>query len=416
MRSLRPIRVSAILILFTLGMTLTGCLGSDGSPSSSGDQSSGGDGGGGDGGRADNAGGDGGDGGDGGGDGGITEPTGLPVLGNFSHSTDNVLVTVVADAGSGLNAPRDLDFHPDDPYQLWVVNYGDLSVTIHSDVASDQIDTVKRSDPLMGGTHFLANPSSIAFGNNGFFATCHETDQVTQPNTPADFMGPTLWTSDLSIFDAAHGGHYDMLHNSPLGMGIAWESDNTYWVFDGAHNSLTRYAFNRDHGPGGADHSDGVVARYVEGQVSRVPLVSAGMQYDFRSELLYVADPGNGRIATLNTASGTRGGFVGPNYDGTDQYEVNDAVLTTLIDGEDFDLRTPSGLYIHDGHIYVSDNDTSIVHAFDMQGNQVDWLQLDVPGGSLQGLVVDRSGNLYVIDSPGSRIIRVMPLGSEPME
>ena len=78
-------------------------------------------------------------------------------------------------------------------------------------------------------------------------------------------------------------------------MGIAWEKDNVYWVFDGYHSSITRYDFNEDHGPGGTVHDDGTVSRYVEGKVKRVANVVSHMEMDRESNLLYVADTGNNR-------------------------------------------------------------------------------------------------------------------------
>jgi hypothetical protein len=54
----------------------------------------------------------------------------------------------------------------------------------------------------MGGTHFMAEPAALAFGAPGWLATAQEQDQPTQPDTPVDFMGPTLWTADSGIFNA----------------------------------------------------------------------------------------------------------------------------------------------------------------------------------------------------------------------
>ena len=98
-----------------------------------------------------------------------------------------------------------------------------------------------------------------------------------------------------------------MLHNSPNAAGIAWEKDNAYWVFDGMHGSLTRYDFNSDHGPGGTNHRDGIVARFVEGKVSHEPGVPSHMVYRADTLQLYVADTGNSRIAILETSTGNIG-------------------------------------------------------------------------------------------------------------
>ena len=67
-------------------------------------------------------------------------------------------------------------------------------------------------------------------------ATSHDSvndqPQLTG-NAPSDFMGPTLWTSNINTFSGSgpyHRGHYDMLHNSPNGKGIAWDEGNAYWL------------------------------------------------------------------------------------------------------------------------------------------------------------------------------------------
>ena len=62
--------------------------------------------------------------------------------------------------------------------------------------------------------------------------------------------------------------HTDMLHESPLCMGIAHDHAavsrgpqggtgyrNVYWAFDGGHRQLVRFDFESDHGPGSIDHS-----------------------------------------------------------------------------------------------------------------------------------------------------------------
>ena len=48
--------------------------------------------------------------------------------------------------------------------------------------------------------------------------------------------------------------HYDMLHESPLCMGIAHDPEvatpfgNVYWAFDGLNGTLMRYDFQEPHG------------------------------------------------------------------------------------------------------------------------------------------------------------------------
>jgi hypothetical protein len=337
-------------------------------------------------------------------------PTGLAVLGGGTHSADAVEVVVIATEADELATPRDLAFRPDADHELWVVNFANHSTTILFGAGSPTQMASRRSGP--GSEHFLSKPSCIAFGAPGTMATAHEEDEVTQPTTPADFMGPVLWTTDLTDFDAGHHGHLDMLHNSPNAVGIAWEDANVYWVFDGYHSSITRYDFHMDHGLGGEDHTDGEVYRHVEGQVGYVEGVASHMELDRASGLLYIADSGNNRIALLDTFTGTPTTPITPNYDGSTQFMMEGSVLTTLVDGATAELTTPSGLALRDGTLYVTDNATSRITAFDLGGQRIDWLDLAsmVPPGGLQGIELDPEGRIYVIDTPGNRILRIAPL------
>lgn len=334
----------------------------------------------------------------------------IPALGNGSHSIDDVVVEEWLTTEDGLVAPKDLAISPERPDQLWVVNQGDDSVVIALGLGTEDEVVVKRAGE--GNTHFLASPAGIAFGQPGFLATCQETDEKTQISTPADFMGPTLWLSDAVEFDAGTRSHMDMLHNSPNGAGIAWQEDNTYWVFDGYHESLTRYAFNEPHEPGGTDHSDGDVARFVEGQVSYEPGVPSNLFYEPETGQLFVADTGNGRVAVLDTTTGQEGDRIGPNYDGTKQYRVDGASLTTFVDSKTAaELQRPSGLVMGDGVLYVADNETSFIFAFNPGGELLDWLDLSslVPAGALLSLEVEASGNLLLIDQEQERVLRLSP-------
>lgn len=54
-------------------------------------------------------------------------------------------------------------------------------------------------------------------------------------------------------------------------MGIEWEEDNVFWVYDGYNKNIVRcMIFGEDHGPGNDDHSDGIVHRYTEIAVNRI--------------------------------------------------------------------------------------------------------------------------------------------------
>ena len=342
------------------------------------------------------------------GDTGDTGPTGLAVLGAGSNSLSAVLVDTFATSDDGLNTPRDVEFNPESG-NLWVANYVDDSIVILENPGSDDQTSVKWGDNS-DANHFLAKPSALAFNDQGGVATIHEEDEKTQGNaTPADFMGPTLWTANESDFEANHWSHLDMLHNTPNGMGIAWESGNRFWVFDGYHDSITMYDFHEDHDLGGTDHTDGEILRYVEGEVKMVDDVPGHLAFDPDTKLLYVADTGNNRIAVLDTTSGEEGRRISPNYDGGEQHEVDDASISTFISGEDFGLELPSGLEFHDGLLWLSDNGTGRIHAFDLEGNEVDWLDTELPSGCLMGIAFDEGGNLWTVDAVEQQVLRISP-------
>ncbi|MBX2800487.1 MAG: hypothetical protein KTR31_22605 [Myxococcales bacterium] len=342
----------------------------------------------------------------------LEEPTttpaeaGVAVLGQNTHALSSVEVReVVVD---DLTWPRDLEFHPNAD-ELWVVNRQTDSITIVSD-PHGAATTRHASDP--SGNHFLAQPSALAFNQRGNFATSHEEHDLTQGNaTPVDFMGPTLWDGESSNFDGGHDSHLDMLHNSPDGAGIAWERQNVFWVFDGWNASLTRYDFVDDHGRGGSDHTDAIIQRFAEGRVGFVPDVVSHMAYDRDTDMLYVADSGKNRLAVLDASSGTIGGSIGPNYDGCEMRAVDGWDLSKLVDGDDVDgMELPSGLELHDGLLWVTDADTSIIFAFDLDGTLVDYLETGWESGTLGGIAFDDDGDLWVVDQIRDMVLEISPL------
>ena len=344
---------------------------------------------------------------------GEPEPEGVkvPILGWGTHVMASVNKEVVATAADKLNTPRDVMIDPDKPGDIWIANHGnETMVVVYNSLSAAQ--SVKAYWSL-GSAHFFARPSAIAWGTTATFATMHETDQLTQgaspPGTPEDFMGPTLQSADPGTFDAGHGSHLDMLHNSPNGMGIAWERDNVYWTFDGYHSSITRYDFKADHGKGGQFHGDGDIARYAEGDVKRVAGIPSHMEMDRETGLLYIADTGNNRIAVLDTATGTKGGGTQPVYDGPNQYKMNGANIYTLIDGAAEGLQSPSGLAIAGDQIFVGDNGTGIIYAFDMAGKKLDWLETGIAPGGLMGIEIDQAGNLVLANAADNEVWYLLP-------
>jgi hypothetical protein len=334
------------------------------------------------------------------------EPQGIPVLGSLAHTLDAVEFSVIA--SGDMTRPSDLEFNPEVDGELWVTNLDDDSITIIENANRDG-QTQSNRWSANGSAHFLARPSGIAFGTPGVMATSQQTDLITQPSTPADFMGPTLWGADSSFYEGGHNSHLDMLHNSPNSSGIAWEQGNVYWVYDGYHGSLTRYDFHSDHGLGGTDHTDGEVYRLAAEELGYEANVASHVAYHAPSNMVYAADTANNRIFVLDATTGEVGGDIAPNYDGGIQRGVNGAEFATMINGGDVELPMvkPSGLEIHDDYLFVTDYATSVIYGFSLQGELIDWLETEIPAESLMGITFDTDGSLFGVNAAAGEVYRV---------
>jgi len=363
----------------------------------------------------------------------VPVPDGLAALGYDSQDLESVTLTIVGDETDGLNVPRDLAFNPDESGELWVVNRTDDSVSIFWDAGTADQSSEHIVDPF--AMHFMDNVSSIAFGAplhaptlSSNFATCQEsTNTYNGYGDPNYFMGPTLWSSDPEIFGESNrdavefmtdlygsytdlGSHLDMLHESPLCMGIAHDYDNVYWAYDGYNKSLYRYDFQEDHGPGFDDHGDGIMARYAEGDIGYEADVPSHLILDQEARLLYVADTANNRIAILDTESGEAGAdLLRAERPHTTHYEVDGEELWTFIDGAEAGLQAPSGIELVDGVLLVTDNQTSEIVAFDMDGEVVDRLNTGLPSGSLMGIFARSIDDLWFVDAVGNRVYNLTP-------
>jgi hypothetical protein len=351
------------------------------------------------------------------------------------RSTATPRLTVVAEHPY-LRQPRDLAFNPRVPGELWVVNGAGDSVAIIHDADGGATQIEERRDGQ--ASHFMHRPSAIAFGGDattidepGTFATAQESANDAVPYTGDDFMGPTLFSSGLDIFGrqppfGRAGSHLDMLHESPLAMGIAWERDNVYWVAGGKAGDIVRYDFQTDHGVGNHDHSDGIIAHYATGQLRHVPGVPSHMAYHVTSGLLFIADTGNGRVVSLDTRSGSLAG-PGPQVEpGVTSSTVSGAALagfvcSTIVLGEprqvaaslgtlvapSAPLQQPSGLEIDGDVVFVGDYASGIIYAFDLEGRQINALDTGLGPSALMGIALGPDGRLYLVDALRHRVLRI---------
>lgn len=264
--------------------------------------------------------------------------------------------------------------------------------------------------------HFMRRPPAIAWGENGFFATCGYARTGNFLDDQADFIGPSLWTSDPEIYrnwevnntpPGWNGTHMDMLHASPWCLGIAHEMGNAYWVANGQIGSLDRYDFKADHGPGQADHSDGEVQRYAIGTLLREPFVPGHLEY--HDGVVYAADPGNGRVIGFDPAGAEQVGGIRPQYEPLAfDATYSGGTLTELVPPGGR-ITTPSGLAIHDDVLYVGDNATGDIHAFELDGTWLRSLDTGLPEGHLAGIEVSPDGVMYFVDMLGSEVSRILP-------
>lgn len=367
-------------------------------------------------------------------------------------------------AGCRPGVAVDLEFNPVRPSELWVLFRQPYSgetcdqadsrslgcqlmsskVAIVSAADGDSPSTVVKDDG--NSWHFMRVATSLAFADDDTFATVGEARTGNWMDAAPSYMGPTWWSSDPAVFAidfGLNGSHLDMLHATPFGMGIAhdpteWASEDgsgyrtgpIFWTFNGDIGAIDRYDFKEPHEPGGEDHSDGLLHRYVEGSLKRAPGISSHMEFaslgkvessgeglfgPFRAEggqrerwMLYVADTGNRRVVRLDTSTGTLGERIQtPDVQIADPRRVDGAVLEEVVaPGR---LAAPSGLAVAGEILFVGDADTSTIHAFDLEGRPLLALETGLDRGALAGLAIGPDSLLYVADWNQGRVLRVVP-------
>jgi hypothetical protein len=319
----------------------------------------------------------------------------------------------------------DLEFNPANEGELWVVfrqPYAGEPCTVGTDpgclLMTSKVAIIQNADtaePLVevkedgNSWHFMRVASGLAFADDNTFATVGEARTGNFTDEPLNYAGPTWWSADPAIFAQdfmLNGSHLDMVHGTPFGMGIAHQRDHVFWCFNGYNSSIDRYDFHEPHEPGGADHSDGEYHRYVEGEVRRQENVPSHMEFASDGTTLYIADSGNRRILALDTNSG---GAMRPIVIADEQ------VATPLaVDGAELRevvppgvVAMPSGLEIFDDHIFVTDAQGSLIHLFDLEGNELQRFETGLPEGTLAGLAVGPDEHLYLVDWPEARVLRL---------
>lgn len=334
-----------------------------------------------------------------------------------SYLTTVPVYTTIGSSTNKVSAPRDLDFKPG-TNELWVLNNGTSSVpgsatvTFYNAGKSNQFSRWRRDS---NAGHFLRMGSAIAFGDNGLWANSNESD-----NGGDNFMGPALWPSDSTIYTKVHqndnmlGSHCDMLHQSPWAMGIAHETKNVYWIFDGNKpnstlaNTICKYDFAVPHEYGGDDHSDGLIWRYTEVKVLRVANVPSHMIIDKATGMLYIADTGNKRILKLDTKSGTVGANITQSSENIAGYKKVTGASSSVIVSEG--LVQPCGIDFSEGRLIVSDHSNGDIIIYNTTGaNVVEMGRIKTGSKGIMGVKVGPDGKIWYVDNAANKVIRIDP-------
>lgn len=328
------------------------------------------------------------------------------LLGEGDGTPGSVTWTPVLTAEDLLTDPRDLGF--DAGGNLWVANREDDRTFVVLEPATDAQAVDRRKDAY--AMHFMEETAALAFDTGAQFGSCGESRNTYDgTGPPNDFMGPVLWSTDLEIFAAQDpyglGSHLDMLHESPLCVGIAWERDNVYWVFDGRHDAVVRYDFVEDHDVGQDDHSDGVVRRLTEPEVARVEDAPGHMDIDRETGLLYVADTGNGRVLWIDTATGVEGSALRTQEPGVVHTRWDGATWGVLVEG----LDRPGGLALGPDRLYVAEHGTGLLHEYDRAGTHLRSLDTGLGEGAVYGIEVGPDGRLWMTEIATPAVVRVDP-------
>ena len=315
--------------------------------------------------------------------------------------------------------------------------------------------------------HYMDSISSISFGNDGRFATCQESTNTYEGKTATGnkFMGPTLFESDKSKRVTSMGSlacntsvhspqtcflrHIDMLHESPLCMGLTWDPEeyscsgrttiqkNVYWSFDGYGKAdqlksnrkgmLIRYDFERDHGGCNgylcADHGEAEVRRYEDVVLTRVDGVPSHLFMDATSRDLFVVDTGGKRLLRIAADSGRSDRTAiqeFPIYSSSHihfNYKIwkcttFETIVDTTTEGmfeEDVMNFMPSGVVVDQDIIYLSNFATGNILAIDKYRSVlVKTIKTHRPF-ALSGIEL-RSGDseyLFVVDQKKGELLRI---------
>jgi len=335
---------------------------------------------------------------------------------------------------------------PQEGLEAWVVNSANHSVSIVPGLGTEGATTMSRRD--RGYFHYMHHATALAFNavsdsgrdadrdTFGSFATCQNSlNTYLDTHPPNYFMGPTLYTGnpeypnlvtregeECSGADACYFLHSDMLHEAPDCVGLAHDPElataygTVFWALDAFLGQLVRFDFQQPHGPGLMDHSYAAVRRFVDVPVRPDPARHAGMVVDAASRTLFVASARAGEVLRVGADSGSfarsaRGGDGAgvPEYPAFSsrlpsfEYSVYECAAHAVFASG---LKTPTGLALADGVLYVAEYETGHVIAFDVASGEA--LRTVATGRpkALEGLAI-ADGVLYAVDGAADELLEL---------
>ncbi|MFK7787792.1 MAG: T9SS type A sorting domain-containing protein [Crocinitomicaceae bacterium] len=335
---------------------------------------------------------------------------------NFIDQYINATVSVdlIAGASDQVNQPTDLDFHPTlTNNELWVCNKntensGGSTVTIFNAGLPSQTSVYKQDG---NAWHFMSLPTGIAFSENGNWANSPGVyDANHDGGTP--FTGPSLWSSDLTVYAEPSGGngsHLDMLHLSPECQGICAEKDNVFWVFDGYNGDIVRYDFVEDHGPGASYHGDATAYRYGDDAVAKDPSdnVVSHMILDGDKKWLYAVDHGNQRVIRIDITTGSDSGVTPsfPMYEAIADYKEYTGYTQELVVSG---LDKPAGIDVIGNRMIVSEHQTGEIIIYDISTvPAVELGTISTGFNTVQGIKIGPNGRIWFVDQSSNGVYKI---------
>ena len=344
----------------------------------------------------------------------------------FGYSFEEV---VIADSTDSLSNPTDLEFHPGRSNELWIANKATDSITIVHTTGLGNQTSETRLD--VNRNHFLEEVSAISFGSyhpefDWQWGSAQESrNTYNGQGSPNNFMGPALWPSSLDHFavenqnneDGLLGSHIDMLHESPYGVGIAHDYDNVYWYNDGYYGELVMYDFMSDHDTGGHYHSDGIVRRYSDIQLTHSYGIPGHMVLDKGTGILYISDAGANRVIWVNTDDTTyqtQDIMDDPSrLETLSEYSRITGVEWGVLDGG---MSSPSGIALDGDQLFVSLNGNNSIVSYKLSTDGKSAVEVDTiitSASSIMGIEIGPEGHLYYVDHGRNEVVRIDPVLDE---